>query len=103
MRGRSSGWRWLVTALLGGVTLYNAIATGSCARFTTNQSLVAFDWCWLLDCTNGIGGGAIPLCDPNNPLLTDCQPTGGGTGGTTNTQQTSGTTTNQQTNTTTGT
>lgn len=88
MSPRGSKWLIAATTLLSGSTLYT-VTEGACARFGGDYALTAFDACWLLDCTNGIGGGAIPLCDPNNPannLLIDCSPahsgSGGGSGGT---------------------
>jgi hypothetical protein len=96
---RPSKWLMVATALASGATMF-AIAEGACAQYGANYAMTAFDACWLLDCQNGAFGGAVPLCDPTNPLnnlLVDC-PT---TGTTTATGTTTGTTT--QTGTTTGT
>jgi hypothetical protein len=67
--------RW---ALVGALCLACAAAyeAPGCVTFAATEGLAAIDFCSILDCQNGLLGGAVRLCgnpnDPTDDLLADC-------------------------------
>ena len=74
MRGRR-GTKWLIVAM---VCLVGAVCyqTPGCVTLGVTQAVSAINFCSILDCQNGLFGGAIRLCgnpgDPTDDVLADC-------------------------------
>jgi hypothetical protein len=87
-----SRWTKALAALFGTAILFQ-VPQGACLSFGGEQTATAVNWCWIIDCQNGIGGGLILPCgDPTtaaDDLLADCPaPVSGDTGTDTTTTDT---------------
>lgn len=65
---RSLRKRILMAVLVSSATLAQVIPS-SCARPAFDQFLAVVDFCTILNCQ---GSTFFNLCDPDQPLLTDC-------------------------------
>lgn len=87
MRRLRSKWMMLAAVFATGGALF-ALTSGGCASALGEGALTAVNWCWIVDCQNGFGGGLILPCgDPTtaaDDILADCpSPISTDTGGTT--------------------
>jgi len=63
--------------MAGGSALFSGSPNAGCFRMAAGTTLVATDFCFIFDCTNGIFGGVLDPCNPV-PLLNDCPAGDGG-------------------------
>ncbi len=69
MRSHKHRFSKAVAMTLGGGLLFAGPGTG-CFSFALEASLESLDFCFILDCQNGVFGGTADLC-PEAPSGTD--------------------------------
>ena len=66
-----------ISVLAASGILTSGPGTGCISGYITDSTFVTTDFCFIFDCQNGILGGTIDPCTPQDPLFADCPPTQG--------------------------